>query len=175
MSFIRPEIRAAAFRWREALIGLLCVLLGLWWLFFARGILVYVGAVVVLAGLALVWIGAQRSRFRGPGDATGAVEVLEGQITYFGPETGGMVAVAELARVILDPSGAEPIWRLEQPGLPPLDVPVNARGADQLFDAFSMLPGLKVERMLAEMKRDTRMAVVIWESPDAAERPLRLN
>ena len=36
-------------------------------------------------------------------------------------------------------------------------------GADALFDAFAALPGLRTERMLAELADDKTLSVVIWE------------
>ena len=42
-------------------------------------------------------------------------------------------------------------------------IPVNAAGADALFDAFSKLPGLRTERMLSELRAQRGHAVVIWE------------
>ena len=59
-------------------------------------------------------------------------------------------------------------WKLEQPGQQPVMIPVNAAGADALFDAFAALPGLRTERMLAELSDDKTLSVVIWE-----RKPLR--
>ena len=42
-------------------------------------------------------------------------------------------------------------------------IPVDAAGADALFDAFAALPGLRTERMLAELADDKTLSVVIWE------------
>ena len=45
----------------------------------------------------------------------------------------------------------------------PVMIPVDAAGADALFDAFAALPGLRTERMLAELADDKTLSVVIWE------------
>jgi len=42
-------------------------------------------------------------------------------------------------------------------------IPVNAEGADALFDAFASLPGLKTERMLAQLRDAPKSTVLIWE------------
>ncbi|NRB04427.1 MAG: hypothetical protein HRU30_14320, partial [Rhodobacteraceae bacterium] len=52
MSFVRPEAMAALTRWRELIIGVVIVLLGLNWAIGARGILQWIGPVVLIAGAA---------------------------------------------------------------------------------------------------------------------------
>lgn len=42
-------------------------------------------------------------------------------------------------------------------------IPVDADGAEALFDAFAALPGLKTERMLATLRAESETAVLIWE------------
>lgn len=161
--FLRPEVRAFLDRWREALLGVATLLLGLWWIIGPGQLLLIPGYAACAIGLALLWIGIQRARFRGPGGGPGTVQVDEGQVTYFGPLTGGAVALRELERLTLVSTLKPAHWRLDQPGQAPLLVPVNADGADALFDAFATLPGLKTERMLAEMRRSSRQEIVIWE------------
>ncbi|MEP6017401.1 MAG: hypothetical protein ABJ251_02830 [Paracoccaceae bacterium] len=163
MSFIRPEASAVLTRWREVLVGLAVLLLGLWWLFFVGGLLGYLGPFVALAGSALIWIGVQRGRFRRAGDGQGSVQIDEGQIMYFGPHAGGAAALRELERLTLNGAAKPPHWRLEQKGQPALLIPLNAVGADLLFDAFASLPGLKTARMLSELESSPAQAVVIWE------------
>lgn len=163
MSFLRPEARAAIWRWRETLIGGGLILLGIWWVLGPGRLLTIPGIAAMAAGMAAVWIGVQRARFRGPGDGAGAVQVDEGQITYFGPLTGGAVALRELERLSLDATLHPAHWRLDQPGHPSLLIPVNAAGSEALFDAFAALPGLQTERMLAELRSGRAQAVVIWE------------
>jgi hypothetical protein len=160
---IRPEARRQLLRWREAIVGGGLVLLGLWWLFGPGRLLTIPAIGLVVAGLALIWIGVQRARFRSEGDGPGAVQVDEGQIAYFGPLTGGAVALRELSRLTLDRKQYPPHWQLEQPGQPAVVIPVNAAGADALFDAFASLPGLKTERMLAALQTKDAHSIVIWQ------------
>lgn len=162
MSFVRPELQAALWRWREVLTGGFIALLGLYWIAGPGGLLGWVGVPVTIGGGALCVIGVQRLRFRSSGAGPGTVDVDEGQIIYFGPLTGGSVDVADLQQIALDPSAHPPHWVLQQPGRPPLHIPVNAAGADALFDVFSSLPGLKTERMLAALHDGSPQLAVIW-------------
>ncbi|MEO0372922.1 MAG: hypothetical protein AAF231_15810, partial [Pseudomonadota bacterium] len=63
MSFIRPEARAALWRWREALAGASGLGFGLWWLFSGASLTRWIGGAVALAALALLVAGIQRGRF----------------------------------------------------------------------------------------------------------------
>lgn len=163
MSFIRPEASAAVWRWREVLVGIAVAVLALWWLAGPQGLLGWIAPVLLVAAGALIMVGLQRGRFRGAGNGLGAVQVDEGQVTYFGPLTGGAVALRELSRLKLDGSLRPAHWMLEQKDGPALMIPVDAAGADALFDAFATLPGLRTERMLAQLQDKPDAAVVIWE------------
>ena len=172
---IRPEAREKLLKWREALVGAAAMLLGLWWLAGPGQLLVLPAVFLILAGAALIWVGVQRARFRASGHGPGAVAVDEGQIIYFGPLTGGAVALRELRTVTLDPTLHPAHWRLLQPGQPELLIPVNAKGADKLFDAFATLPGLKMEQVLQAKKRADKLPVVIWQSQPSNSPQLTLH
>lgn len=163
MSFIRPDAAAALMRWREVLIGAAIAALGMSWALGPKGLLGWVGWVFVAAGLALAVTGLRRMRFRQAGQGPGIVTVDEGKITYFGPLSGGAVAASELERLILDTTANPPCWILEQPQSQALHIPVNATGAEALFDAFGALPGLETGRLLAHLNKKTPMPVVVWE------------
>ncbi len=164
MSFVRPEARAALWRWREVLTALSVLALGLWWALATGGILRWLGYALIAIALVLLAAGTQRVRFRVARQGPGAVRVDEGQVAYFGPLTGGAVALSELSELSLDPRGT-PHWVLRQPGQPDLHIPLTADGADDLFDAFASLPGIRTERMLAQMRRHPDHPVVIWQAP----------
>ncbi|MEP2028546.1 MAG: hypothetical protein ABJI96_07545 [Paracoccaceae bacterium] len=168
MSLIRPDARRALWRLREVLVGTGLICLGLYWAFGLNGILSLVGYAVLIIGIGLLALGVQRARFRTSADGPGVVQVDEGQITYFGPLSGGVVALADLERLTLDQTSSPPHWVLDQSGQQSVYVPLNATGADTLFDAYATLPGLQTERMLGELHRSPPRAVVIWE-----RRPLR--
>ncbi|WP_425043194.1 hypothetical protein [Primorskyibacter sp. S87] len=175
MSFVRPEASAALWRWREVLTGAAITLLGISWIIGPGGLLGLVGWPVLLGGVALAVIGVQRARFRKGGGGPGVVLIDEGEVTYLGPLTGGVIAIDNMQRLTLDPTGSPAHWVLEQPGHPPLMVPVNAEGADGLFDAFAILPGLRTERMLAELNGGAVHPVVIWERQSTRPSLARLH
>lgn len=163
MTFLRPEAKAQLMRWREVLVGGAMVLLGLWWLIGPGRLLVLPAIALLIAGAGLIWVGVQRARFRSGGQGPGSVSIDEGQITYFGPSTGGAVALREMAQLTLDKTQFPAHWRLAQPGQPELLIPVNADGAEALFDAFATLPGLRTERMLQLLQGPEQGAIVIWQ------------
>lgn len=163
MSFMRAEARDTLWRLREVLAGAGVAALGAWWIAGPGGLLGWIGWVLVAAGLALVVIGAQRARFRVAGQGPGVVQVDEGRIVYFGPLTGGALAVAGIERLTWHPEARPPHWQIAGEDGAALMIPVNAEGAEALFDAFATLPGLKTERMLSVMRRARTHPVVVWE------------
>ncbi|MEM6587491.1 MAG: hypothetical protein AAF641_03515 [Pseudomonadota bacterium] len=163
MSFIRPEARAALWRWREVLAGASGLVFGLWWLLSGATLTQWVGGAVALAALALLVAGVQRGRFRGQSGGLGVVRADEGQVAYFEPLTGGVVALSEMSQLRYDATGKPEHWVLAQPGQPDLYIPVNAEGADALFDIFVRLPGLKTERLLSVMRTTAQTQTVLWQ------------
>ncbi|WP_209834733.1 hypothetical protein [Ruegeria sp. HKCCE3926] len=175
MSFIRPEAKLALWRWREVLVAGFVLILGLSWIDGPGGLLGWIGWLLVAVAIALAVIGVQRARFRTGTGGQGVVTVDEGQITYFGPLDGGIIATCEIERLALDPTSTPAHWVLEQPGQAVLHIPVNAEGAEALFDVFSALPGLKTEHMLAELNGGSAHPVVIWERTSSRPPHLRLH
>lgn len=163
MNFIRPEARAAIWRWRELLAAGVIAVVGASWAAGPGGLLGWVGWALIVAAAALAIIGIQRARFRTGTGGPGVVQVDEGQIAYFGPLTGGAVSTSELERLVLDPTSQPTHWLLHQPGQPILHVPINAEGVDALFDVFSVLPGFNTEKMLSTLRKPGGHPVVIWE------------
>ena len=165
MSFTRPEARAVIWRWREALTGTCAVALGLYWVLVPGGLLHWVGYTVVAAGLLLAFAGLQRGRFRTGAGGVGVVQIDEGRISYFGPLSGGSVALSEMSMLSYDSSARPPHWILHQPREADLYVPVNAEGADTLFDVSASLPGLRLERVLAARRDTTGTKSLLWQRP----------
>ncbi|WP_371226315.1 hypothetical protein [Roseovarius sp. 2305UL8-3] len=163
MSFVRPEATAALMRWREIYVGGFVLLVGVWWVFGLSGLMPYLGSAMMIIGGILIVIGFQRGRFRVPGDGPGLVRVTEDQIAYFGPLTGGVVALSDLTRLQIQADGKPAHWVLSQPGQPDLFIPTTADGAEALFDAFARLPGLRTEQMLTRMKTPSPGSATIWE------------
>ena len=162
MSFVRPEVEKILSKYKEVLLAALFLALGAYWVLAGRGLLPWLGAIVVAVSGLLLFSFLQRAWFaRGEG-GRGVVEVVEGQISYFAPENGGMVAVRELSELVYDPRPNPPVWVLKQAGLPELVIPANAKGAAALFDAFAALPGLSSDRLLTAQRGAADHARVIW-------------
>jgi hypothetical protein len=65
-------------RWREVLIGVAIVLLGLWWWANTYAVVSWLSAVIILLGAALIWTGVQRLRFRQGGGGAGRGHLFRG-------------------------------------------------------------------------------------------------
>jgi hypothetical protein len=174
MSIIRPQARAAMWRWREVLAGAGVAALGLWWVLYGAGIVPWLGWLLIAAAVALVLAGVQRGRFRTGAGGPGVVVVDEGLIAYLGPHEGGAVALSEMTALALDAQGA-PRWRLSQPGQTDLEIPLDAEGADALFDAFAALPGLRSGQIVAAMHRPAPGLHLLWERAGHARPRPRLH
>lgn len=168
MSFIRPEMRAALWRWREVIAALAVVALLAWWAASAFGIMRWIGWGVTAIAAGFVLAAVQRARFNRGGGGFGAVEVDEGVVSFFSPLTGGQVEIEALTSVMLIPTGTGAAhWQLEAPGQSALMIPVNAHNAEALFDVFVTLPGLETEKMLRQIKQTPDHPVVIWRKRTA--------
>lgn len=173
MSFIRPELARKLNRWRETLAGLGAAALGFLWFSTAIGLLWMLGIVLMVGGALLAVAGIQRARFRRGGEGPGLVQVLEGQVTYFGPHDGGTVSVQDLVSIELDPGkldpgepdpgAAAPAWVVTGTLGEALRIPVDAVGAEALFDVFAGLPGLQTEAMLQKLERNPSARVTVWQ------------
>lgn len=169
---MRPAAAAFLRRWREALIGGGVAALGLYWVIFSFGVVVWIGWGFVAAGLVLAVAGIQRARFRAAEDGPGVVRVLEGRIAYMGPLDGGTADLETLRALRLDPTGLPAHWILDRPDQPPLAIPVTAQGADSLFDAFASLPGMRTEHMLRSLNAPGGATVIVWRAPDPKQKRL---
>ncbi|MFN4203559.1 MAG: hypothetical protein ACK4GM_10935 [Tabrizicola sp.] len=154
MNFIRPELLTALHRWREVLAGAALATFGLWTA--TRG-----GYLLTPLGLALLALGAgwaltayRRIRFQQAGEAPGILRVTEAQIAYFGPRVGGFVSLPDLAEIRLLTLRGRRIWKLKQGDGTVLHIPVEADGAEALFDAFAALPGIDMAALVAALGSD---------------------
>jgi hypothetical protein len=163
MSFIRPDVLTRLQRWRAVLIGAAIAALGLWWVTTSTGLLGWIGWPVIVIGAALAFTGLQRLRFATGRGGPGVVSITEGQVAYFGPLTGGVVALSELDRLEIDHGSKPTHWVLHQPGQPALMIPLTAENAESLFDIFASLPGLNMARLLSQMRGGGPHVAVIWQ------------
>ena len=162
MSFIRPEVTAGLWRWREVVAGAVAVAMGAVVATGRVGFLGVLGWVIIAVGLALVYIGVSRGRFRNAGGGRGVVEVDERAVRYLGPEIGGAVALANVVRLAVVSPHA---WELSDADGQRLTIPVDAEGSEALFDAFVSLPGLSASDLADAAARAPAQRTVIWEKP----------
>lgn len=148
---IRPEAQAALWRWREVAVGVAVLGFGLWLMRLGGYLLLPLGAAVGLGGVALGVLAWRRLRFVPVGEAPGVVQLDEGQVSYMGPQVGGFVSLRDLAELRLISMRGRRLWRLKQTDGQALLIPVEAAGAEALFDAFSSLPGLSSADLLAAL------------------------
>jgi hypothetical protein len=155
MSFIRAEARAALWQWREVIAASFLGAFGLWLMALGGFLLLPLGAIIALLALAFGLLALRRLRFAQTGDAPGVVELDEGQISYFGPSFGGALALRELEELRLITHHGHRMWRLRQTDGQTLLIPVEALGADRLFDAFAALPGMDTGALVAALAPQT--------------------
>lgn len=170
--FFRPEAIAAVARWREVLVAAVIMALGLW-IAAKPGGMIVTGFGYVLIGLGAVAMvpAVRRARFITGGSGPGVVQIDEGRILFMGPETGGAMALDDLSILSLrrDRDGKSS-WVLADASQL-LVIPVDASGADALFDAFAALPGLNIDRLIASVQNRTQGSQRLW----VRDRPLALT
>ncbi|NJS39358.1 MAG: hypothetical protein HC783_10400 [Rhodobacteraceae bacterium] len=155
MSFIRPELAATLTAHRETIAAGLVGLLGLWLLVAGSGYVVpALGLTLFVFALAWGVQALRRSRFQQEGEAPGIVRVTEAQIAYLGPRTGGFVGLPDLMEVRLLTLRGRRIWKLRPTEGEPLHIPVEAEGAEALFDAFATLPGMDTAALVAALSAE---------------------
>jgi len=159
----RPEARAALWRWREVIAALGVVLIGIWWLRTFFQPVQWIGWAFVAVGAGLAIAGLQRALFRQGNEGPGVVQIRERRVGYFGPLTGGVMDVEDVTRLELEPAALPaPHWVLTGVGGQVLEIPVNAKGSEALFDAFAALPGIRTDQMLSVLQRTPDARVTVW-------------
>ncbi len=153
--FFRPEMLAALFRAREVIFALGLAAVGGWLLLLGGWVLIPLGLAVSGIAAVLGVTGWRRMRFSQTVLTPGVVEVDEGQIGYLGPEIGGYVSLPELVEIRLLSLRGRRVWRLKQADGQAVLVPVDAVGAERLFDAFASLPGMDTAGLVAALDPQT--------------------
>lgn len=164
---IRPEAVALLYRWREVIFAALALLASVWVGTRGGPILGVLG--LGGAALAVGWAvsGWRRLRFAQDIAAPGLVEVVEGEVRFFGPTLGGAISLADLTELRLITLRGRRIWRLKQRDGQALLIPVDAAGAEALYDAFTTLPGLDMTALLAALTpATTGPGLVSGQTPD---------
>ncbi|KEP69408.1 hypothetical protein DL1_04120 [Thioclava dalianensis] len=173
---IRPEISAVLSRWREVIAaGGVCVF-GLWLIWLGGWFLMPLGALVIAIGLGWAVIGWRRLRFARAISAPGLVDVVEGRISYFAASRaqalpapgggapqglGGEVALRELVEIRLLRLSGRQYWRLRTREGEAIMIPLDAAGAEALYDAFASLPGIDMGELSAAPGRALAMQA-LW-------------
>ncbi len=167
MSLIRPEVRALFLRWREVIAALAAGLGALWLMSLGGWLMQGLGGIVLALSLGWGVIALRRVRFLRGVAAPGIVEVDEGQVGYYGPSFGGFVALADLTELRLTEIGGARQWRLRTASGEVLLVPVDAAGAEKLYDAFAALPGIDMAALAAALDRGVG-TLPLWKRAGAA-------
>lgn len=162
MSLLRPAVHAGIHRWREAIAAAAVALTGLWLIGLGGWLLVPVGGLVVAAALGWGLTALRRMRFARAVSAPGIVEVDEGQISYFGPTFGGVLALDDVAEIRLTALHGACQWRLKTADNQVLLIPVTAAGSERLYDAFSALPGIDTALISSALARGVT-TLPLWQ------------
>lgn len=162
MGLIRDDVKETLYRHREVIAAVASGALGLWLIALGGWLLIPLGAIV--AGLAVLWglSALRRLRFAQGVAAPGVVEIDEGQVGYLGPGLGGFVALPDLVELRLIRLHGKRVWRLKQDDGQALLIPVEAAGAERLFDAFAVLPGLDSQALLAALDSPRPEDHIVW-------------
>lgn len=181
VSFLRPEVVRLFARWAETAAYLALTGFGIWFLMSSLtlspawrwGMIAF----VALVGFWFARSAAVAALARREGEAPGVVQIDERRVAYFGPHQGGLVSINDIFAIEIwaaDPS----YWRYEAEWVlrwseteAALIIPVSAKGAEGLADAFTALPGFAAERALAALRAPEGATVTIWRRREHAEAP----
>lgn len=175
---IRPGAAATLRRWREVLAGAAVAALGGWLILEPGYVLPAAGLALGALGAGLAVVGLRRLWFGAAPAGPGVVQVVEGQIAYFGPAdgtgAGGFAALDEVVALALSPDGTA--WVLTAADGARLTIPRGAQGAEALLDAFVRLPGLDPAALVRAPGRGAAGAERrIWRRRDAVAPLTRAN
>lgn len=161
--FIRPAVRVGLRRWQEVIAAFALMGLGLWFALTGASITMALGAVISLAGLGWALAAIQRVRFAQKSEGPGVVQLRERRLAYFGPLGGGVMDVAALAELAYEP-GSFPgaTWCLTDQRGQVIVIPIDAAGAEALFDVFAGLPGLQTAQILTLLSDPPARRRVLW-------------
>ncbi|MEO0819186.1 MAG: hypothetical protein AAF074_02060 [Pseudomonadota bacterium] len=166
---LNPEATAFLRRWWETAAALAVLGLGalrlFGWLTDGHAVEGVAGAVLVLGGALWLRTALTRALLAGSRRAPGIAAVREGEIAYFGPETGGVMAIDALLRVevVARPALHGPVWRLTGEDGTVLHIPAGAQGAGAVLDALLGLPGFRYAEALQTGRGRGSGTVLVWE------------
>ncbi len=167
MSFVRPALARRLRRWSELAAAILAAIVGGFVMRLGGFLFLPVGALLMLLSLGWAMTALRRLSFQRDVAAPGVVEVIEGQVSYFGPSFGGFVALDDLTELRLAEFHGSLQWRLRTAAGEVLLIPTEAAGAEQLYDAFATLPGIDMA-ILAFALRSGTATLPLWRRPRTA-------
>ncbi len=164
----RPEALARLARWKEPILIALVLIFAIrqFWraVTFGSWISGAVGLVLIAIVASLLYVSYLRARLRRDVTGPGIVEVDEGNITYFGPASGGEVQLDNITRIQIStlPSvSGDRNWIIWHHG-GSLVVPVAAEGADRLPEVLTALPGFRYDITLKAIESKSKEIFTIW-------------
>jgi hypothetical protein len=157
---MRPEVHLVLQRYAEVIAAGAAGLFGAWLVWLGGYLLLPLG--LFLIAIAALWAlqALRRLSFVREVEAPGLVEVDEGQIGYLGPTFGGYLALPELVELRRVTLYRQQLWRLKQADGQAMLIPLGARGAEKLFDAFAALPGIDMQALAAAASSEGSDTVV---------------
>ncbi len=165
MSFVRPDLSRRLARWSELASAVVAALIGGAIMRLGGFLFLPIGALLTLLSLGWAMTALRRLSFQREIAAPGIVEVIEGQVGYFGPTFGGFVALDDLVELRLMEFHGAQHWRLKTALNEVLTIPVDATGADKLYDAFATLPGVDMAGLSSALDAGTA-TLPLWRRPD---------
>lgn len=164
MGIIRPELQAWLAPRRELTGAVAIIVFGLWIITLGGWFYILIGLAMSATGTGWALGSWRRLAFLRHISAPGVVEVVEGEIRYLAPDiSGGSIALADLNEIRLLRLNGHDRWRLKTNRGEALLIPVEARGAEQLADAFASLPGLDMGRVSSALGQNDGPALrIVW-------------
>lgn len=159
---IRGEALNQLARWREVFLALVIIGVGIWMAWITFGLTQWLGYGLCLTGTVYLIAATQRARFQGSGAGSGVVQLRERELSYFGPNQGGVVSLDDVHSVALVSEGRSKFWVLEAGTTARLRIPTDARDVNQLFDAFMELKGIKMEKVLSALEQNRERHIYVW-------------
>jgi hypothetical protein len=170
MTLVRPEVSEVLRKGQEVIAAAGILAFGLWLIWLGGLVLMPLGLLVAALAAILARQAWRRMRFTQTVAAPGMVELDEAQVGYLGPGEGGFLSLKELVELRILRVQGRRMWRLKQADGQALLIPVDAQGADRLFDAFATLPGMDTGALVAALDPapagpGLAEARVVWRRP----------
>ena len=167
MSFVRPELREALYRWREPIASGALIAVGAWLSFVTTGVPRWLAVAMVGIGVLGLYTGLQRARIRPRSGGRGVVEVDEGQLRYLTGEGGTFLSLKSVTRIEIETTGDGPgaddlFWIFVTPE-GTTRIPGAAPGSEKLVDALSFFEGARYEQVIAASSSTEPRLFIIWQ------------